>query len=127
VPRMGEDLSIAFQVHARTRVDNLQLQLSLSTSSGTLVALLRSSDFRQQWTIEPGIHRFVLRLIRPRLLPYSMRASLRLVRMKGGEVLDDAPDALTFSVGEADVLGTGARLLADRGITWFDATFTHVG
>jgi hypothetical protein len=40
-------------------------------------------------------------------------------------MLDEQPEALTFHIQARDVLGTGVQQLADRGITWFPATFTR--
>jgi lipopolysaccharide transport system ATP-binding protein len=121
-PVQGEDalLRIEFEVHHPVR--QLELWLGLSTVEGERVAALNSSDYRHDWTLEPGAYVVDIRIPQVRLLPRRYAFTLRL-QHRAGDVYDNAIDAVVFSVLERDVLGTGVPLLADRGVTWLPAVF----
>ena len=119
-PVQGEDAVLTVDIVVQRPVRQLELWLGLSTVEGERVAALNNSDYRHEWTLQPGSYRAEVRLSELRLLPRRYALTLRL-QQREGEVHDEAVDGVVFAVLERDVLGTGVPLLGDRGITWLPA------
>jgi hypothetical protein len=122
-PTQGEALLINVDITAREPVAKLQLSLAFRTLDGILVATLCSGDVRTEWNVEPGRHRITARLHTNQLLPRVLSMSVRLMRHFGSEIYDNVPEALTVTILERDVLGTGIPLLSDRGLVWMPADY----
>ena len=120
----GDDIDIEIEIELEERVRRLQLLIWLATIEGQQIGAFSNGDTRQEWDLAPGRYVARARLSGVRLLPRSYTFSLQLIVDWGAEIFDDCRDALTFSVLGRDVLGTGVPLLANRGVTWFPATFS---
>ena len=121
-PVQGEDTVVSVDVTIRRRVQNLELWLGLVTAEGERVAALNSSDYRRDWTLDPGEYHITVTLDALRLLPRRYSVSIRL-QQRAGELFEELTDAVAFTVLERDVLGTGVPMLADRGVTWMPASY----
>jgi lipopolysaccharide transport system ATP-binding protein len=123
-PVQGGDVVIEARIAVRRPVPGLKVRIALSTLEGHPVCNLNCDDVRQAWDVGPGTYDVRIRLREARLMPQIHKVSLWLYTGAGlTEVLDERPEALTFTPLEADVLGTGCRMLADRGVTWFPVEF----
>ncbi|MGQ0713219.1 MAG: ABC transporter ATP-binding protein [Gemmatimonadaceae bacterium] len=121
-PIQGEDALVTIDIAVRDPVRQLELWIGISTVEGERVAALNSSDYRHEWTLQPGQYRIEIRLPELRLLPRRYATTLRL-QQRTGDVHDDVVDGVVFPVLERDVLGTGVALLGDRGVTWIPALY----
>jgi lipopolysaccharide transport system ATP-binding protein len=121
-PVQGEDAVLTAEIVVRAPVRHLELWVGISTAEGERVAAVNNSDYRREVTLSPGEYRIDVRMPSLRLLPRRYSASIRL-QQRAGELYDEAPDALSFTVLERDVLGTGVPLLGDRGVTWIPASY----
>ena len=126
-PLQGDDLLVNIGLAVRERVQRLQISVMLTTIEGHQVCTVSNGDYLDEWTLEAGRYRVQVRLKDVRLMPRQHRVALRAMLNWGAEMFDDVPDALTFHVQGRDVLGTGIRQLADRGVTWFPAEFVVRG
>ncbi len=123
-PVQGGDVEVRARIAVRRPVPGLKVRIALTTLEGHPVCNLTSADVRQAWDLGPGTYDVRIRLGEARLMPQTHKVSLWLYTQTGTiEVLDARPEALTFTPIEADVLGTGCRMLADRGVTWFPVEF----
>jgi lipopolysaccharide transport system ATP-binding protein len=121
-PVQGDDAVLAVDIVVRQPVRHLELWVGISTAEGERVAALNNSDYRRELTLTPGTYRIDVRMPSLRLLPRRYSVTMRL-QQRAGELYDEATDAVTFSVLERDVLGTGVPLLGDRGVTWIPAAY----
>ena len=105
-PVQGEDavLGVEFEVYQPVR--QLELWLGLSTVEGERVTALNSSDYRHDWTLEPGAYVADIRLSELRLLPRRYALTLRL-QHRAGDVYDDAvmPSCFRCSSAMCSVVG----------------------
>jgi lipopolysaccharide transport system ATP-binding protein len=123
-PVQGGDLMVLARVAVRSPVAGLKVRIALTTLEGHPVCNLTSADVRRAWDVAPGTWTVRIHLRETRLMPQTHKISLWLYTETGvSEVLDARPEALTFSPLQADVLGTGCLMLADRGVTWFPIDF----
>jgi lipopolysaccharide transport system ATP-binding protein len=127
-PVQGERLEIVARIALERSVRQLKVRVAVTTLEGHPVCNLTSADFRRDWSLAPGEYKLRITLSELRLMPRLHQISLWLYTSAGKagemEILDHRPDALTFQPIEKDVLGTGCRMLPDRGITWFPAEFS---
>jgi lipopolysaccharide transport system ATP-binding protein len=123
----GDDIVLDLYLRARKPVRALQIMVTLTTAEGHQVAAVSNGDYKSEWDLLPGAHGVRVHLSSVRLLPRAHRISLRAFADWGAEVFDEVPDALEFQVHGRDVLGSGVMPLADRGVTWFPATFQLTG
>ncbi|MGI8498236.1 MAG: ABC transporter ATP-binding protein [Gemmatimonadaceae bacterium] len=126
-PIQGESISVDIELDVRQPVRQLQVEFSLWTVEGNLIASTCSSDYGCTWDLSTGSHRLAIRLPSARLLPRTHILSLRAFLDWGHTLFDHVPRALMFDVLPRDVLGHGVALLADRGVTWLPASFTLDG
>ena len=119
----GEDIELSVRLAVSSAVRGLHLSVALSTIEGALLSTISNRDYRDEWTLEPGIYDVHVSFSEVRLLPRAHTITLRTALAFGAEVCEHLQDVLTFHVAERDVLGTGMPLLADRGVTWTPATF----
>jgi lipopolysaccharide transport system ATP-binding protein len=120
-PVQGADAVFTANIDVQAPVRGLQLWLGLTTVEGERVAAINNADYRLEWSVATGSYRIEVTMLALRLLPRRYALAVRL-QTGTGEIFDDVPDAVVFTVLERDVLNTGVPLLADRGVTWIPAT-----
>lgn len=122
----GDDLSLVVRLRVQEPVRRLNLSIAISTAEGALVSTMSNMDIREEWDLGPGLYDVSIRLSDVRLLPRFHSISLRTSLAFGADVCEHLQDVLAFHVLERDVLGAGVPLLADRGVTWFPASYRIV-
>ncbi len=114
--KMGETAELSLKIYAKELCRSVNLALEVFTITG--VKLFNASTYRQNLAVslDIGVSRWVCSmgplLLRPGL--YRMQ-----IVIGNGEPLDILPDALTFEVIPADVLGSGRMLDGTGGIVYF--------
>ena len=120
---MGETAELALDIETDAPAKGVNISMIVRSQLGA--ELFNTSTYRQNLdvTLDRGRCRWVCRVG-----PLQLRAGVYHVAMamSGTEVLDLLPDALSFEVLPADVLGTGRILDASGGMVYFPFEWERV-
>jgi lipopolysaccharide transport system ATP-binding protein len=124
VPQQGGDVFVDVDLEVKKPVRGLKLLVKITTLEDYPVCGVSSTDYRQEWNLDPGAYRVRVWLQSARLLPNTHKVSVFAYTRWTAEILDARPDVVTFQVLERDILGTGRPVRSDRGVTWIPTQFT---